>query len=137
MRTANQIAAFKRLSANQRRILTSHRRDRLETDERDARCTLRDLEMRFGKLKHDASLAEQSDGEYDGAFDHREESPMSLKEIGAVIGCGPQRTRQILEGALHKIRRLIMRNSDDYDTRSPRYELAVILASTTREGRGK
>lgn len=125
MKTKAQLQAFKQLTANQRRLLVAHRRDALETDERDARCTLTALEMKFGKRSYSATDAQHADGEYVDD-DWNEEAPPTYEEISKALGLGLSRQSmmRLINGALDKLRSFV-RKDGSYDTTSNRYFEAV------------
>jgi hypothetical protein len=95
-----------RLSPNKRRLLLSHRRDSLESDEWLAAITMRDLERNMGAREWPMSTVHVAEPEPDES-DRRPGDvgyAMELREIGDVLGCGVERVRQIQEQALRKLR---------------------------------
>lgn len=104
MRTKEQRAAWRRLSANQRRILSSHFPDDLERDEVLARDTMADLEVEFGPRCWAVTTATVAEG-HGSDNEARDVPAMSFAEIGRAMGISAMRTLQIFEGALSKLRR--------------------------------
>lgn len=100
-----QERVWRRLTANQRRILLSHRPDELERDEVMRREIWRALESRLGARLWSASVAEQAEALEDEG--QRRKDPffaMELGEIGDALGLSKERVRQLIQRALEKLR---------------------------------
>lgn len=106
------------LSPWQQWLIAQEMPDDLEREEDYRHRTMRALEWRNGDRQWDASLAVLAEGEADDAdwpkWSDREPDGMTLDEIGDVlasedgtrIGISRERVRQILYGAMRKLRDL-------------------------------
>lgn len=103
-----QQASWHKLTPNQRRILVSHRPDEMERDEELRASTMSDLVAEFGPQQWDATLAVIAEGEGEQS-DTRESGycvdGCYLQEVADAIGLSRERTRQIEQDAMGKIRR--------------------------------
>lgn len=103
-----QQVAWQKLTPNQRRMLLSHRPGELERDEAIQSSTLSDLVAEFGPQQWDATLAVIAEGEGEQS-DTRESGycvdGCYLQEVADAIGLSRERTRQIEQEAMAKIRR--------------------------------
>lgn len=106
--TPENLRRWKQLSPNMRRLLVSHRRDELETEQDLLSGTMRDLETEFGSRTWPTSAAVVAEGEDEDRRSEDDHACMTLREVGDVLGLSPERTRQIQDGALRKLRQYFL-----------------------------
>lgn len=97
--------AWRSLSPNQRRLLSSHRNDELESEESMSRDAMSALEEAFGPRQWDVTVATLAEGEPD-RDDLKTDPPneKTLRVVGNELGYSVERTRQIEQRALRKLR---------------------------------
>lgn len=103
--TPKQQRAWRRLSPNKRRILTSHRPDEFERQEEMRREVFADLEETFGPRQWDATVALLAEGEPTVEGSTEGDHGMTFDEIGKELGLTRSGATQVYERALHHFRK--------------------------------
>ncbi len=110
MRTPKQLAAWRRLSSNKRRILLSHLPDEMEREATALRDLRADMAHEYGPLQWDATVAVLAEPDEERGLitaERRSDNwyEATLDEVASELGIVKERARQIQEKAIRKLRR--------------------------------